>query len=240
MNILPVRMTSPIKFNGYNDDGIIGYDDVISQERRNYIRAHYDSWHMPYRSIYEKEPILSEYQMKLMQIELEKSHDIQQIADTNIYRGQTLVDKPLSIFALKNKGINMVIDLVGYGDLYKEEVERAGLEYYVYNIYENWWSLADFEPKHIDKLVEFLKIMQQGEIYIGCQHGSNDTDIAFILNDFFNPLLEGKAKTKIVPSESDFPIKLNTIYDMLSKSQKKLLGWTPEFEKKVIKKLLSI
>lgn len=82
--------------------------------------------------------------------------------------------------------------------------------------------------------------MQEDNIYIGCQHGANDTDIALILNDFFNPKLEGKIKTKIQPTESDFPIKLNTIYDMFTKEDKKLLGWTNEFEKRLVRRLISI
>jgi hypothetical protein len=82
--------------------------------------------------------------------------------------------------------------------------------------------------------------MQNGNIYIGCQYGANDTDIALILNNFFNPLLEDKCPTTIPPNDSDFPIKLNSIYDAFKKSDKKELGWTKEFEKRLIKKLISI
>ena len=236
----------PIKFNytsfksSYQDDGIIGYDDSISQEKRNYLRMHYDSWHMPYQSIYEKGLRLSDYQMKLFIDDLERNHDIQQIEGTNIYRGQTLVDRPEDLFKLRHKGIQTVIDLVGYGESYENAVKQAGMEYYAYNIYDNWWCTVDFKPEHINKLVDFLSQMQKGNIYIGCQHGANDTDIAFILNDFFNPLLEGKAKTKIPANDSDFPYKLNMIYDMLSKVQKEKLGWTKEFEQRLLKKLISI
>ena len=241
MNISPIniKLHTP-NFRSYTDDGIIGFDDRISQERRNYIREHYNSWHMPYHSIYNSEHKLTDYQMKLLIENFEKYHDIQKIKGTNIYRGQTLVDKPEYIKTLKDKGIKTIIDLVGYGKTYEDEVKKSGLDYYSYNIYENWWNITDIKPIHVNKLVDFLKKMQEDNIYIACQHGANDTDIAFILNDFFNPFLEGKAKTTIPPNDSDFPIKLNTIYDMLSKMQKKILGWDKEFEQRLIKKLISI
>ena len=241
MNIQPINYLPRVAFKSYVDDGIIGYDDAVSEANRNYIRMHYNSWHMPYRSIYEKEHRLTDYQIQLIINDLEKNHEMQRIeGSNNIYRGQTLVEKADCIKAVKQKGINTIIDLVGYGKTYEEAVKQAGMDYFVYNIYENWWDTALFEKTNISKLVNFLKKMQEGNIYIGCQHGSNDTDVALILNDFFNPMLEGKIKTKILPAESDFPIKLNTIYDMLTKEDKKLLGWTKEFEQKLIKKLISI
>ena len=131
--------------------------------------------------------------------------------------------------------------MVDYGESYKNDVEKADLKYYKYNIYDNWWNRYDFSSKeYIQELVDFLKKMQEGNIYIGCQHGANDTDIALLLNDLFNPTLEDKCPTKIPPSDSDFPIKLNTIYDAFKKSDKKALGWTKEFEQRLIKKLISI
>ena len=242
MNILPINIKSYTpNFKSYIDDGIIGYDDSISQERRNLIREHYSKWHTPYQSIYEKGGRLTNYQMNLLIEQLKRKHAIQNIEGTTIYRGQTLVDKPCYLHNLQDKGIKTVIDLVDYGDTYKESVTNAGLKYYKYNIYDNWWNRYDFASReYINELVKFLSKMQEGNIYIACQHGANDTDIALILNDFFNPLLEDKCPTTIPPNDSDFPIKLNTIYDALKKSDKKKLGWTKEFEKRLIKKLISI
>ena len=59
MKILPIYV-----FNKQNFTGIIGYDDSVSQERRKYIRQHYENEIMPYQSIYEKEPRLDEYKLK--------------------------------------------------------------------------------------------------------------------------------------------------------------------------------
>lgn len=240
MNISPINYIHKTAFKSYTDDGIIGYDDSISEKKRNLMREHYYKWTMPFYNIYEKGHRLTNYQIALYLADLEKNHDIQKIEGTNIYRGQTLFEKPERLQVLNKKGIKTVIDLVRYGRAYQDEVENAGLDYFAYSIYENWWDTKDFEPSQIRMLVKFLQKMQEDNIYICCQNGSNDTDVALILNDFFNPMLEGKIKTKIQAAESDFPIKLNTIYDMLTKEDKKLLGWTKEFEQKLIKKLISI
>ena len=42
---------------------VLGYDDEISKSRREYIREHYNSYTMPYYSIYEKEGRLEEYEL---------------------------------------------------------------------------------------------------------------------------------------------------------------------------------
>lgn len=241
MKILPINVNYyKASFKGYTDDGIIACDDNMFQDVRNEIRAHYSEWKMPYFSVYENGYRMTDYQLGSYINELKKKA-MQQIEGTTIYRGQTLVDKSCYLYDLKSKGVNTVIDLVDYGDSYKKSVKAAGLNYYKYNVYENWWNRYDFSSrKYIKELVKFLKKMQEGHIYIGCQFGANDTDIALMLNDFFNPMLEDKCPTKIPPSDSDFPIKLNTIYDALKKSDKKKLGWTKEFEQRLIRKLISI
>ncbi len=236
MNIQPITNFTTFK-SSYQDSG---YDDPFFQSVRNAIRKHYAKWHMPQQDIFEKEHKLTDYEILHIINNLEKYHDMQKIEGTNIYRGQTLVDKTDCLQALNAKGIKTVIDLVDYGDSYKQAIKKAGMDYFAYNIYSNWWDLSYLETPKIPKLIEFLKKMQEDNIYIGCQHGSNDTDVAFILNEFFNPKLEGKAKTKIPPNDSDFPLKLNLIYDALKPEDKKLLGWTKEFEQRLVKKLISI
>ena len=239
MNVSPISFNNSTVFKSYNEDA--GYDDSFFQSIRNEIRRHYYKWHLPYHDVFEKEHRLTDYQIQTIIKDLETNHEMQKIeGSNNIYRGQTLVEKTNCLQAIKQKGIKTIIDLVGYGRTYEEAVKQAGMDYFVYNIYANWWDVTDFNASQMELLVKFLKKMQEGNIYIGCQHGANDTDVAFILNDFFNPLLEGKSKTKIPPSDSDFPIKLNSIYDLLTKEDKQLLGWTKEFEQKLIKKLISI
>lgn len=46
-----------------NSPQVLGYDDAVSKARRNYIREHYNSFTMPYYSIYEKEGRLEPYEL---------------------------------------------------------------------------------------------------------------------------------------------------------------------------------
>lgn len=238
MNILPVT-NNMFAFKS-NNKGTIGFDDEVSQAKRHYIREHYDSWHNPFYSIYEKEPRLNEYQLNNLIRNIRSRSQLEQVADTTIYRGQTLVNKDIDALCnLKKYNVKTVIDLVGYGETYENKVKNAGIEYYKYSIFDNWWNQKDYSNRaFIDETIKFLKKMQEGNIYIGCQNGSNDTDIALILNNFFNPLLENKCKTKMRPNE--FSLELNTIFDALTQEDKLKLGWTKEFERRLIKKLISI
>jgi len=237
MNIMPISYTNQTVFKGYDE---AGYDDSFFQSIRNALRLHYNNWNNIYHDVFEKEHSLTKYQLNIMIKELEKYHEMRQIDHTNIYRGQALESHPKYLNALKEKGIKTVIDLVNYGKDYQEAVEQAGLNYYMYDICDNWWNSKSIDNTHKSKLVDFLHKMQEDNIYIGCRQGINDTDVAFLLNDFFNPLLEGKEQTKIPANDCDFPIKLNTIYDLFTPEDKKLLGWTKEFEQKLIRKLISI
>ncbi len=241
MNTLSLPITNFSFKSQYNHDKhVFAYDDSVSQERRQAIREHYNKWAIPYYSIYEKEPRLGEYQLNTLISNIRKRNELTRIPNTTVYRGQTLVDKADDALCnLKSKGIKTVIDLVGYGKDYEEKVKNAGLNYYEYSIYDNWWNLNDYTTKEfIDNMVLFLKKMQEGNIYIGCQHGANDTDIALILNNFFNPQLEDKCKTSITPNE--FSYEINSIYDSLTSKHKQDLGWTKEFEQRLVKKLISI
>jgi hypothetical protein len=197
---------------------------------------------MPYQSIYESQPRMGEYQLDILIKTLQNKPAMERIEDTTIYRGKTLVEHPQEAFYnLKDKGIKSIVDLVGYGKEYEAKTVKAGMDYSVYNIFDNWWNRVDFDSREfIDNFVKFIKKMQEGHIFIGCQFGSNDTDIALILNDFFNPVLEDKAKTTIPPTDADFPMRLNMIYEALTKSDKKAMGWTKDFEQRLIKKLIRI
>ena len=236
MNISPLNN---LNFKSYFDRHVIGYDDEISKKKRNMIREHYNSWHMPYQSLYEEQPRLSEYELGVLINTLKNKPKMQQVGDSSIYRGKTLSEHPQeAFFNLRKMGIKSIVDLVGYGQIYEEKAQKAGLNYFEFSIFDNWWNNTNFESREfIDKLVKFLKKMQEGNIFIGCQFGANDTDIALILNDLFNPKLAGKVQTTIPPDDADFPIRLNTIYDALKKSDKEALGWTKEFEQRLIKRL---
>ncbi len=127
------------------DNNILGYDDSISKQYRNFIREWREAYYTPYQSLYEKECNLPEYQMKQLLGKLMKKPKIVNyemvtgieafnvcvIDDKNsCYRGSTLMQNPKALETLKKAGIERVIDLVGFHK-YAKRVKEAGLEYYV-------------------------------------------------------------------------------------------------------------
>jgi len=142
-NILPTYQNTPtFKSKEYKDDGIIGYDDAISKQRRNDIRKWQETYYTPYQSIYEKECNLSEYQMKQLLGNLMKkpkvvdykkvtsidAYNVKAI-NNNSYRGSTLICNPKALKTLKNAGIERIIDLAGYSG-YDKAAKSEGLDYY--------------------------------------------------------------------------------------------------------------
>ena len=80
----------------------------------------------------------------------------------------------------------------------------------------------------IDMLIEYIDIVNNGEVYIGCAYATRNTNDALILNNLFNP------KTQLLggnPVEYKKPYFI-ALYDNLTKQDKERLGITPEFEAK--------
>ena len=145
MNIQSISYNSyTFKSHKYEDDGVLGYSDSLSEQKRKDIREWQNSYYTPYQSIYEKECNLSEYQMKQLLDNLRqkpKTVDFNKVIGIDAYnvrpiddeetcfRGSTLVDTPKALKTLKNAGIERVIDLVGYSG-YGKSAREEGLEYY--------------------------------------------------------------------------------------------------------------
>lgn len=145
MKIHPISQNRlNFKSREYKDDGILGYDDSISKQRRDNIRAWQETYYTPYKSIYENECNLSEFEMKQLLDGLMKkpkvvdynkvtgidAYNVRSVDSQEInYRGSTLAHNPKALKTLKGAGIERVIDLVGY-HWYDKNAKEAGLEYY--------------------------------------------------------------------------------------------------------------
>lgn len=248
MKIQPIHNSMSFTSSVYDDENVLGFDDEISKARRTFIREHYNEYKMPYQSIYENEPRLEKYQLnKLIDFFVKKPKNIngediyhlplsnvRNISDSkrytpNIYRGSTLYDAPDWVLdKLQDLGIKRVIDLAGYGDLYKNKVEQHGLEYVSFNINSIYF---DYCVSKKDELIKFIKTMQKEYIYMGCEYGTYKTDAAVLLNILFNPKVKGACKI-YSPERIEFiPSIANKLYHLMSSKDKKEIGWTPEFEK---------
>lgn len=287
MKVYPISNMLTFHSKVQDDEFVLGFDDEISKKRRDIIREHFDSYQMPYYSIYEKEPRKTEYEMDTLlktMINKPKKVDyktmmtipvfnVMPIGD-NSYRGATLAYKPNCLPVLKKANINRVIDLYGSPTLEKS-VKDAGLEYFNFQISnvgfdDYFWDNDAFNDKEsyarkilryyspeeierereffmtqienfekscrpfIDKFVQFIRYMQEGYNYIGCEFGTYSTDDALLLNDIFNPL------EKVEDPWIKDPFKIDSfrcLYAKLTEKDKALMKWTKEFDKNFLPKL---
>lgn len=265
MNIQIKPTSNFIQFKSkiQDDENVLGFDDDISRENRNFIREHYYQYKMPYQSIYENEGRKSDYQMDALLKTLinkprkvdddsimagVKAYNLHSIGN-NSYRGSTLSNSPSSLKALKKAGIKTVINLASYGG-YKDKVEDAGLDYFRFNmktsddpfsLSQNIWSHSVFQNgernndrKFIDHFVEFIQTMQKGYCYIGCEFGTKDTSDALLLYNVFSPKADNKKTSFDDKRQLE---KVEVLYSKLNDNDKKLMGWTEDFDKSVSSKL---
>lgn len=132
---------------------------------------------------------------------------------------------------LKEAGIKTVIDLEHVGGKYKEIVEDTGLKYYGYSVSDNVFSDNYRNNEKKDKLIDFIKEMQKDNIYV-----SGNTvmrrDIAALINQFFNPNFNGRARLSrdFIEFVSHVESFAKEIYGCMTPEDKKSIGWTREFE----------
>ena len=88
----------------------------------------------------------------------------------------------------------------------------------------------------IDKFIQYIQTIQKGNVFIGCQCGVYDTDIALMFNYLFNPKMEhynrctrGRIDKFIDQAES--------LYLNMTESDKIKMGWTKDYEPIFHKKL---
>ena len=86
----------------------------------------------------------------------------------------------------------------------------------------------------IDELVGFVKRMQEGYCYVGCEFGTNTTSDALVyINRAFNPQ-DGRELEFFDYYKADC---LRNLYDKLTVNDKKLMGWTKQFDLNFLPKL---
>ncbi len=181
---------------------------MISKQKREIIREHYDSWHNPTGDIFEKEPRLDEYSFQKMMDTIvtpkrmtdDKSilglpiHNISKIHNIsrrkcNSYRGGSLVDAPDWVLKkLKDEGIKTVIDVEGYGNYYKERINKFGMDFVSFSTDAYWYNLGldKTSREFIEPFKKFIQAVKKDYFYIGCMEGTHKTDIAMTLSNYFN------------------------------------------------------
>ncbi len=233
----------------YDDWGIPSYDPRITEALRNSILA----------KIPKQPEIDTDYEQTYRQF---FPTEIRSIGN-NSYRGETLAYTPQRLDIMRDKGVKLIIDLVGLKIAdYQNTCQKHHLEYYYPQMFFNYYdnpafktpeeynrvidinrrygidtSNFDYEKnsrKFIEEFKQFVKILNKGNFYIGCNHGVEITNFVLLMNETFNAKWEGEY-TAVMDAESQKMLK--HFYEKLTPKDKADLGFTPEFEKNLLQKI---
>lgn len=97
---------------------------------------------------------------------------------------------------------------------------------------EHWKNGLEQE---LNDFTNFIKDMQKGNLYIGCEYGTYTTDNALMLNAFFNPLYI-RCPKYVTHYNRIFTVKFLNLYNNLKLEHKQQMGWTKEFDEYLLKK----
>lgn len=166
-------------------------------------------------------------------------YNVKPIYGTNSWRGSTAL-KDSDLILLKKAGIKTVIPL-SYGGVLEESCKKYDLNYLYFDsdfdmFYNDAFKRKGCTNNFIDKFVKFIQTMQQDNVYVGCEFGTNRTDNMLMLNNFFNPYAKN-TKTYINRLNSCHVPFLQTFVQNMTQEHKNAMGWTKEFEKEVLAKI---
>ena len=166
-------------------------------------------------------------------------YNVKPIYGTNSWRGSTAL-KDSDLILLKKAGIKTVIPL-SYGGVLEESCKKYDLNYLYFDsdfdmFYNDAFKWKGCTNNFIDEFVKFIQTMQQDNVYVGCEFGTNRTDNMLMLNNFFNPYAKN-TKTYINRLNSCYVPSLQTFVQNMTQEHKNAMGWTKEFEKEVLAKI---
>lgn len=99
---------------------------------------------------------------------------------------------------------------------------------------------TDFETKNrefIENLIKSVRAWQKGCCFIGCTMGTDATSTAISLIDAFDPKGDGISSDYLRHDET---FSVGILYKKLTSQDKKLMGWTKEFEQSFRKRFIRI
>ena len=91
--------------------------------------------------------------------------------------------------------------------------------------------------KFVNRFVDYIKVMQEGNTYKACDYGTYRTDDAVMLNSFFNPKAN---RHSVVVRRDYFSDYIKTLYKNLTSKDKLKMGWDGNWEKQFAKMLKSV
>ncbi|MBQ8475864.1 hypothetical protein IJ531_02265, partial [bacterium] len=88
----------------------------------------------------------------------------------------------------------------------------------------------------IERFIKYIQVLQKDNYYIGCEMGTFSTNLALMLNFFFNPLAS-KTPNCITPTTKRDLKKIISLYKNLTPGDKKRLNWDDDFDKNFEKRV---
>lgn len=166
------------------------------------------------------------------------------VVNSTSVSGATFSDRSImDLVSLKEMGIDTIIDFRGeaMGEFAKA-CERAGFKYYNFNL-NNVNNLTNPEyfireenepikvtPAFVEKLKKFFEMVNEGNVYMGCQFGIDRTNIGLFLNYLMNSNVENAPTIITWPYERKKAVAnkniriVRNIIKHLTPEQRKQLG----------------
>ena len=113
--------------------------------------------------------------------------DIRDVSST-IVAGPSLEMRPAALSLLKENGVTQVVDFRGGSQPLIERVcKQLGLNYCNFDFNHAIDPKCPVPSDFVNQLKQFLKIMNKGHAYVGCQYGIHRTNAALLYNHILNP-----------------------------------------------------
>lgn len=167
------------------------------------------------------------------------------------YKGQSLfepteIGKAETFKIIKDAGIKTIIDYQANPllvEFRKEDCIDLGLEYFDFpmenlffkNVFKKHLEyLTPEDTQFIEKFKSFINLKQKGYTYEGCMFGDERTDVALLLSKYFNPkdkqIEDIESSSFIKESLKGYKISMKNLYLNFSEKDKLDMGYTPEFD----------
>lgn len=90
--------------------------------------------------------------------------------------------------------------------------------------------------EYIEKFVKMINLLQEGNVYIGCEYGISRTNNAMLLNYLFNPKAD-KTPSCRTKFNNQYMHNIVAFYENLTPEHKAQMGWTQEFDENFMPRL---
>lgn len=185
---------------------------------------------------------ISRQQLKYLKMYELNILNFRTVNSTSVSGGTFSVRSDIDLKTLKDAGIKTIIDFRGEATSdFAKRCQESGFDYFNFNL-NNVINMINSDyfireknekikisPKLIEKLEEFFKITNEGNVYMGCQFGIDRTNIALFMNYLMNPKVDNAPTILTWPYE-----KKKTVANKNIKVVKKIIKrMTPEQRKQL-------